>query len=194
MTSRRLANVAKAVFTFLLALLVVALSSPASSASITPTYDQSTYRYDGTATFSYELDERAQDPASRCVLARSDSAGYLYDSSANLVATNTADDFANYGSEFLDDGARMVDQPLSVTASPDLVSLDPKILRQMPNRGWTQSQLQEAVQLGQRFPAPNKINPANEATRYVHPTTGQSMVVDNVTGQVIHVGGPGFQY
>lgn len=32
------------------------------------------------------------------------------------------------------------------------------------------------------------------ATRYVNPDTGQSVVVDDVTGQVIHVGGPGFQY
>jgi hypothetical protein len=34
----------------------------------------------------------------------------------------------------------------------------------------------------------------NSATRYIHPVTGQSVVVDNVTGNVVHVGGPGFQY
>jgi hypothetical protein len=28
----------------------------------------------------------------------------------------------------------------------------------------------------------------------VHPTTGQSVVADNVTGEVIHVGGPGSKY
>ena len=34
----------------------------------------------------------------------------------------------------------------------------------------------------------------NLATRYIHPTTGQSVVVDDVTGKVIHVGVPGFKY
>jgi hypothetical protein len=34
----------------------------------------------------------------------------------------------------------------------------------------------------------------NPATPYVHPKTGQSVVLDDVTGEVIHVGGPGFTY
>lgn len=34
----------------------------------------------------------------------------------------------------------------------------------------------------------------NPATRFIHPKTGQSVVIDDVTGQVIHVGGPGFKY
>lgn len=38
------------------------------------------------------------------------------------------------------------------------------------------------------------INPANNATRYVHPITGQSVVIDEVTREIIHVGGPGFKY
>ena len=40
----------------------------------------------------------------------------LFGGPADEIATNTADDFANYGSEFLDDGGRMVDQPLTVSA------------------------------------------------------------------------------
>jgi hypothetical protein len=65
---------------------------------------------------------------------------------------------------------------------------------QMKKRGWTPQQIDDAISSGQKFPAPNNINPANGATRYVNPTTGQSVVVDNVTGEVLHVGGPGFRY
>ena len=69
-----------------------------------------------------------------------------------------------------------------------------KWANQMLRRGWTPQQIEDAIQNGQRFPAENLINPANGATRYVSPETGQSVVIDNVTGEVIHVGGPGFQY
>jgi len=64
----------------------------------------------------------------------------------------------------------------------------------MVQRGWTPDQVTEAIQNGQRFAAANKVNPGNAATRYVHPTTGRSVVVDNVTMEVIHVGGDGFLY
>ncbi len=64
----------------------------------------------------------------------------------------------------------------------------------MVQRGWTLDQIAEAIQNGQRFSAANKVNPDNPATRHVHPTTGRSVVVDNVTGEVIHVGGDGFIY
>lgn len=47
---------------------------------------------------------------------------------------------------------------------------------------------------GKSFDAVNMVNKANSATRYVHPTTGQSVVVDNVTTELLHVGGPGFKY
>jgi hypothetical protein len=61
-------------------------------------------------------------------------------------------------------------------------------------RGWTPQQITEAMQNGQDFPAVNNVNPGNAATRYVHPTTGRSVIVDNRTGEVIHVGGDGFVY
>jgi hypothetical protein len=63
----------------------------------------------------------------------------------------------------------------------------------MARRGWTPQQIDEAVQSGKQVPAISKAT-GNPATRYVHPETGQSVVVDNVTGEVIHVGGPGFRY
>jgi len=50
------------------------------------------------------------------------------------------------------------------------------------------------VTKGKSFDAVNMVNKANSATRYVHPTTGQSVVVDNVTTELLHVGGPGFKY
>jgi LysM repeat protein len=65
---------------------------------------------------------------------------------------------------------------------------------QMERRGWSPSQIDEALASGKQFPAPNNLNPANRATRFVHPETGRSVVIDSKTGQVIHVGGDGFKY
>jgi O-glycosyl hydrolase len=65
---------------------------------------------------------------------------------------------------------------------------------QMQKRGWTPAQITEAIQAGQSFSAANHVNPGHSATRYVHPTTGRSVVVDDATGEVIHVGGDGFLY
>jgi hypothetical protein len=64
----------------------------------------------------------------------------------------------------------------------------------MHSRGWTPEQITEAIHAGAMFPAVNLVNPAHSATRYVHPTTGRSVVVDDVTAEVIHVGGDGFVY
>ena len=66
--------------------------------------------------------------------------------------------------------------------------------RTMRRRDWTADQIEEAIRNGQRFTAVNNINPANGATRCVHPTTGRSVVLDDATGEVIHVGGNGFVY
>lgn len=63
----------------------------------------------------------------------------------------------------------------------------------MGPRGWTQTQIDEAIRGGHQVPAINRAT-GNPATRYVHPTTGQSVVVDRITGKVIHVGAPGFKY
>ncbi len=105
------------------------------------------------------------------------------------VATKGAPSYANHGSEFLDDAIR------SPVTRPDLGNLSTKIQRQMQTRGWTNELIDEAVTGGQSFPAINKLGGANtRATRYVNPTTGQSVVIDNATGEVIQVGGPGFRY
>ncbi len=64
----------------------------------------------------------------------------------------------------------------------------------MTARGWTPRQITEAIHQGQQFPAVNNVNPGHAAIRYVHPATGRSVVVDQVTEEVIHVGGDGFVY
>jgi len=69
-----------------------------------------------------------------------------------------------------------------------------KSIRQMDQRGWNPQQVTEAIKGGQQFPAQNLVNKGNEAIRYVHPQTGQSVVQDTMTKEIIHFGGPGFKY
>jgi hypothetical protein len=71
---------------------------------------------------------------------------------------------------------------------------DTKWKNQMNNRDWTNQQIDEAIAEGPGVPAENMVNPGNSATRYVHPSTGRSVVVDNVTNEILHVGGDGFLY
>jgi len=65
---------------------------------------------------------------------------------------------------------------------------------QMKQRGWTEDQISKAIREGQQYKAENLVNPNNHATRYVHPDTGRSVVIDNITKELIHVGGDGFLY
>lgn len=60
----------------------------------------------------------------------------------------------------------------------------------MARRGWTEDQIVEALQT-KGIRTRGKPGPA---TRYAHPRTGRSVVVDNATGEVFHVGGDGFEY
>ena len=66
---------------------------------------------------------------------------------------------------------------------------EPKIRRQMQKRGWTE-QLREALATA-AFPAAGKRGPA---LRYVHPVSGKSVVVDQASGEIFHVGGEGYAY
>ncbi len=65
-----------------------------------------------------------------------------------------------------------------------------KLCKQMKARGWTEQMILEALK-AKGIPAAGKDGPA---TRYVHPATGKSVVVDDVTGEIFHVGGEGFLY
>lgn len=69
-----------------------------------------------------------------------------------------------------------------------------KWANQLAKRGWTEKQITQAISKGKSFDAVNNVNKANKATRYVHPNSGQSVVIDNVTNELLHVGGKGFKY
>jgi hypothetical protein len=70
----------------------------------------------------------------------------------------------------------------------------PKWRTLLERRGWSEDQIREAIDNGERYPAQNNVNRGNTATRYVHRQTGKSVVVDDLTGEILHVGGAGFRY
>jgi len=74
-----------------------------------------------------------------------------------------------------------------------MVKAPAKLLRQMVQRGWTDAQIREALASGERHAALN-VETGGTATRYIHPSTGRSVVIDDASGEVIHVGGDGFIY
>lgn len=76
---------------------------------------------------------------------------------------------------------------------PGFKSLD-MFTGQMEKRGWTTDQITEAITRGKSFAAKSLVNKGNAATRYVHPTTGRSVVIGVVTREVLHVGADGFVY
>lgn len=77
---------------------------------------------------------------------------------------------------------------------PDVDNLSEHILKSMQRRGWTRDEIVEAARAGDAFPAVDLTAGSAPATRYVNPQTGKSAVVNNQTGQVIHVGDVGFEY
>jgi len=90
-------------------------------------------------------------------------------------------------------GGATVSQDIGVRSAKSTFQYGDKILGQMGPRGWTDSLIDEAINSGRQVPAMNKAT-GDAAIRYVHPMTGQSVVVDSVANEVIHVGGPGFKY
>ncbi|MCJ9670259.1 MULTISPECIES: RHS repeat-associated core domain-containing protein [unclassified Neorhizobium] len=75
----------------------------------------------------------------------------------------------------------------------DSIKNQEKLERQMEQRGWTHKQIDEAVQNGKQHPATN-YQTGGAATRYEHPETGRSVIIDNTTKGVIQVGGDGFKF
>ena len=59
-----------------------------------------------------------------------------------------------------------------------------KLRKQMRRRGWTDEQVREAL----RAPGIPAMGKLGSATRHVHPDTGKSVVVDDATGEIFHVG------
>lgn len=67
--------------------------------------------------------------------------------------------------------------------------------KQLADRGWTAETIGEAIRAPlETFDETNYVNPGNRAVRYVHPGTGNSVVVDVATKEVLHVGKMGFRY
>ena len=62
-----------------------------------------------------------------------------------------------------------------------------KLRRQMLERGWTDEHVEEARAAG---PVEARINYETNgpAARYVHSVTGRSVIIDDETGGVLHVG------
>jgi hypothetical protein len=63
---------------------------------------------------------------------------------------------------------------------------------QIADRNWTPEDITNILSDGGQFPAPNKVNPENTATRYQDPTTGRYVVRDDVTKEILQVSAPGF--
>ena len=74
-----------------------------------------------------------------------------------------------------------------------MVKSPARLSRQMVVRGWTAGQIDEAREHGESRSTVNSET-GSPATRYIHPVTGRSVVIDDVSGDVIHVGGDGFIY
>ena len=69
-------------------------------------------------------------------------------------------------------------------------SNEKKLRQQMGRRGWDEQQIREALAT-QPIPTTGKRGPA---LRYLHPSSGKSIVVDAASGEIFHVGGEGFLY
>ncbi len=109
-----------------------------------------------------------------------------------VAPSPSAQETAEAFGEAAESGAPLVPRPTAAGAEAT-AKIGSKIAKQMGPRGWTPEQIQEAIKSGKRARAVNKAT-GNPATRYLHPKSGQSVVVDDVTREVIHVGGPGFKY
>jgi hypothetical protein len=88
---------------------------------------------------------------------------------------------------------REVDEGFPDMGAPDQANSFTKIASQREQRGWTSDEIQNAFDSGEQINAINKAT-GGAATRHINPDTGQSVVIDNATGEAVHVGGQGFQY
>jgi RHS repeat-associated protein len=79
------------------------------------------------------------------------------------------------------------------SAPPNLAKLSPKIENDMAERGWTQQDIQNVYQNGSTSTAIDRTAGGQPATQYLDPATGKFIVVNNTTGNVIQVSGPGFR-
>lgn len=62
---------------------------------------------------------------------------------------------------------------------------DTKWENQMEKRGWDKEKITDTIKNGKEYPAPNKVNPENTATRYEK--DGQFLVRDDKTGEILQI-------
>ncbi len=67
-----------------------------------------------------------------------------------------------------------------------------KWIKQFTKRGWTPDKVDEAILKGSKYKVTNNVNPKNGATRFEH--QGKSVVKDDATEEILHVGEEGFKY
>jgi hypothetical protein len=78
-------------------------------------------------------------------------------------------------------------------APPNVTNLSPKIQNQMTTRGWTKAEIQQTYETGVRTKVVDKTAGGQPATQYLDKATGKFIVVNDATGNVIQVSGPGFR-
>lgn len=78
--------------------------------------------------------------------------------------------------------------------SPLSGKMDQHAVNSMLKRGWTEEEIVNALNNGKSYPAVDKTAGGASATRYVNPDTGKSVVVNDDTGKIIHLGGEDFKY
>lgn len=61
---------------------------------------------------------------------------------------------------------------------------------QMEKRKWTEKEITDTMKSGKKYPAPNKVNPGNEAARYEY--NGKYVVRDEVTKEILQVSDENF--
>jgi hypothetical protein len=66
----------------------------------------------------------------------------------------------------------------------------------MAKRGWTYTEIEKTLLHGKWSPISgnNYLNPGNSMSIVTSPSTGKSLIIDNVTKEVIHLGEKGYVY
>lgn len=66
----------------------------------------------------------------------------------------------------------------------------------MSKRGWTIETIERAINFGESLPhsGANFLNPGNPMKRIIDPISGKSLILDEVTNEVIQLDGKGFQF
>ncbi|MGH9407351.1 MAG: RHS repeat-associated core domain-containing protein, partial [Terriglobia bacterium] len=82
---------------------------------------------------------------------------------------------------------------MEAKAGPALGRLSPKIQNQMATRGWTRQDILDVFEKGEQTQVVDRTAGGAPATQYLDPETGQFIVVNDKTGNVIQVSGPGFR-